>query len=158
MPSLHPFGIQVCFLGLICLAGCKSVDVTDNPAMRGGYARGMELVSLQKMAIAESGYLIANQNVIRGIESGVGNRNGDFQGMLDGGTTMRITRVIFDSRPEIGDSIHPMAEITHGVWRGKEVDLYLVSKDVGQINTRRGICVILTNDTNLFKRAESKSR
>lgn len=63
---------------------------------------------------------------------------------------MKITRVLFKKHPDIGDSIHPIGVLLDGKLKGEEVDMYLVSKILEHVITKRSRYAILTNDVKRF--------
>lgn len=110
----------------VACAGCiVNKDVTESAEYQGGYKKGDKYRIVSEVAMSEFGFLSAAPARVSYARSGVSVK----EGLLETGTLVRVVRIMYRQHPENGTSLHPMAIIESGKWRGRLVDLVFISQN-----------------------------
>ncbi len=149
MPSKISFFYKlIAIINLFSIACCAEYSIVDQERLGSAYTKGKIFIAQKDLVLDESGVLVDDDLTIRGIEKG--RMPKWFKGLISKGERVKITRVLFKQHPDIGDSIHPIGVLLDGKLKGEEVDMYLVSKILEHVITKRSRYAILTNDVKRF--------
>ena len=119
--------IQIVLISCMVLFSCyKTIDITEDKVLRGGYKNGMVLLLKEDVLITHNGMLWDHKPDINIVKEG-GQPN-EYKGILKAGEKIKIERIELSSHIEDGDYIFPIGRVISGKWKGEEVNLYFASK------------------------------
>ena len=142
--------VQIVLIGCIVLFSCyKTIDITEDKVLRGGYKNGMILLLKEDVLITHNGMLWDHKPDINIVKEG-GQPN-EYKGILKSGAKIKIERIELYSHIEDGDYIYPIGKVVSGDWKGEEVNLYFASKPSGRLANESCHIETLVPDPDLFE-------
>jgi len=139
--------LLIIFLSL--LSCYKTINITEDKVLRGGYEKGMILSLKKDVLIMHSGMLWDYQPDINIVKRGY--QKNRYKGMLKAGAKIQIERIELYSHIEDGDYIYPVGSVISGKWKGEEVNLYFASKPSGSLANNSSHIEVLDPDPELFE-------